>query len=275
MGPRGKDAASPIASLAPTDLRVRAGRKDVAVVSVVHRAAPLRIGVIVDIGVHQTKATWDRTRVIVHNFVSQFPEEAEFSLVTFDDKVEDRFPLETRSHLDERLATLLPSRLKESKTGLYEALAAAIRAFGTVRPGDALLFVTAWEDSGSSDMQGAVAQWLSAAGVRLFGISFDSSRLPGPPLPGTGVLLQSFTPVGALAHASGGVWAITPAAVPGAEVLPQFFAAVVLDFYTVVLKLTQPLAKTEALKIEFAKGASTSVKPRVVLSYPQALYPCQ
>ena len=281
VGRRDKDQASPIGSLSSEDLRAKVGGKSVAIESVAPRSKPLRVSIVLDIGSGQRKLTWDATRLMIHNFPAHFLEGTEFSLVAFDDRVEQKASLQRGTHaLDEFLDALLPSKTKESKTGLYEGLAAGIRTFGTPQLGDTVFLVTAWEDAGNSDEQKATVQWLSAAGIRLFGISFDSSRLPRVAPTGTFVSLTSFTPIEAAARMSGGLWIRSSASGPALDMLPKASASVMADFYTLGLKLEQPVDKAEEMRIELVKGGKISLKPNlslkdVVLSYPQALYPCR
>jgi hypothetical protein len=281
VGPRDKNGASPIASLSPEDLRGKLGGKSVSIESVAPPSKPLRVSIVLDIGSAQTKLTWDATRLIIHNFPSHFSEGSEFSLVAFDDRVEQNAPLQRGAHaLDEFVDALSPSKTKESKTGLYEALAAGIRTLGTPQLGDAVFLVTAWEDAGESDKQRATVQWLSAVGVRLFGISFDFSRLPGVPPTGAFVSITSFAPIESAARISGGLWTRSPASGPALDMLLKASASVMADFYALGLKLAQPLVKAKEMRIELVKGGKISLKPNlslkdVVLSYPQSLYPCR
>lgn len=279
VGRRDKDGASPIASLSPENLRAKVGGKSVSIGSVTRSSKPLRVSVVLDVGSGQSEATWNATRLIIHNVQPRFSEGTEFSLVAFDDRVEQSVPLQRGLHsLDEFVNALSLSKTKESKTGLYEGLAAGIRTLGTPQPGDALFLVTAWEDAGKSDAQTTTVEWLSAAGVRLFGISFDSSRLPGPPpSPGAFVSKTSFAPIEAVAQMSGGLWMRASGYPAWGDLL---FASAIADSYTVGLKLAQPLVKAGEMKIELVKGGKIGLKPNlsisdVVLSYPQALYPCR
>ena len=281
LGRRGKDEASPTASLSREDLRVKVGGKSVSIESVEHPSKPLRVSVVLDVGSSQSKATWNATRLIVHNIQAEFVEGTEFSLVAFDDRVEQKVSLRRGAHaLDEFVDAVSLSKTKESKTGLYEGLAAGIRTLGTPQPGDAVFLVAAWEDAGNSDSQTATVQWLSVAGVRLFGVSFDSSGLPGVIPQQTFVTLRSFTPIEAVARVSGGLWIRASRSGPAVDMVPKASASVMADFYTLGLKLEQPLGKAEELRIELVKGSKISPKPNlnlrdVVLSYPQALYPCR
>ena len=281
LGPRGKDDASPVASLSSEDLRVKVDGKSVSIESVARSSKPLRVGIVLDIGSSQSKLMWNATRSIIHNFPSYFSENTEFSLVAFDDKVEQKVPLQRGSHaLDEFVDTLSPSKSKGSRAGLYAGLAAGISMLGTPQAGDALFLVTSWEDGGKSDEQRDIVQSLSAAGVRLFGISFDSSRLPGSPPQGAFVTEQSFTPIEGVAKISGGLWIRASSSGPALDLLPKESAPVMEDFYTLGLKLAQPLVKTGEMKIELVKGGKIILKPNlrirdVVLSYPHALYACR
>lgn len=279
LGPRGKDTR-PILSLTPSDLHVTTDGKDISVESVAHPSTPLRVSIVLDVGSRQTKSTRDATRSILHNFPSQFPEGTAFSLVVFDDKAEQKVPLQQGGRaLEESLAALLPSKIKESTTGLYEALTLGIKAFGTPHPGDVEFLVTAWEGDGKSDLRAALAQGLSVAGVRLFGASFDYSRLPGIPPTGTFISMPSFTPIEDVASSSGGVWLMnTAVSGPTIDVVPKLAAAVMSDFYLVTLKLKQPVTKTQKLKIELLMKSSIQANPSakdIKLSYPQTLYPCR
>lgn len=275
-----KDAAKPIVSLTTEGLQVKVAGKTVAVGGVAPPSTPLRVGIVLDVGSSQTKSTWDSTRLMLHNFQSQLPEGTEFSLVTFDDKVEQKVPLSAEaSAFHDTLAAASPTKIKESKAGLYEAIATGIRAFDSPHPGDALLVITAWEDGGGSDMQAAVSQWLSVAGVRLFGISFDSSRLPAAPPTATFATTTIFAPIEAVSKSAGGLWVRTATGTIGTDTLPKMYAVFMSDFYVVTLKLTQRITKPQDLRIELVKGnvvtfqANLSRKD-VLLYYPPSLYPC-
>jgi hypothetical protein len=265
--------------LTPADLRAKAGGKDVAIESVTRPSAPLRIAVILDVGAGQSKSTWEITRFILHNFPSQFAQGTEFSLVTFDSQVEQKSSFSIGAHaLDDALSTQSPSKTKESEAGLYGALARGIAAFGDNRPGDAEFLITAWEDGRNSDMSRAVARQLLQAGVRLFGVSFDSSRVEkGPPF--SYVTLTPVTPIDTIARTSGGWWMRAALGDPRNNVIPEVFGESMSDFYNVSLKLAQPLTKAQELRIELVKNPNVSSQTNlsardVLLSYPQTLYPC-
>jgi hypothetical protein len=265
--------------LTPADLRAKTGAQYVAIESVARPSAPLRITVVLDVGAGQSKSTWETARFILHNLPSQFAQGTEFSLVTFDSQVEQKSSFSVGEHaLDDALGTLSPSKTKESEGGLYGALAGGIAAFGDNRPGDAEFLITAWEDGRNSDMSRTVGRQLLQAGVRLFGVSFDSSRVEKGP-GGSYVTLTPLTPIDTIARTSGGLWMRTAGANPGYDGIPKKFAEVMSDFYTVSLKLAQPLAKAQELRIELVKNPNFSSQTNlsatdVLLSYPQTLYPC-
>lgn len=284
VGRRDKDGASPIASLRPENLRAKVGGENVSIESVAHPLKPLRVSIVLDIGSSQSKSTWDAARLIIHNFPSHFLEGTEFSLVAFDDRVEQKFSLQPGSYsLDQFVDALSPSKTKESKTGLYEGVAEGIRTLGMPQPGDVVFLVTSWEDAGKSDAQTAIVQSLSVAGVRLFGISLDSPRhsdSAAVPRGTPSVSLTSLTPIEAVAKSSGGLWIRASGSGPVLGSLPKMSAPIVEDLYTVRLKLAKPLVKAQQMRIEFVKGSQVSLKPNlspndVMLSYPQALYPCR
>lgn len=263
----------------PADLRAKVGGKDVAIESVTHPSAPLRIAVVLDVGAGQSKSTWEITRFILHNFPSWFAQGTEFSLVTFDSHVEQKSSFNIGEHaLDDALSTQSPSKMKESERGFYGALAGGIAAFGDNRPGDAEFLITAWEDHRNSDMSRTVAQQLLQAGVRLFGVSFDSSvATKGPPF--SGVTLTPLTPIDTIARTSGGWWMRAAVGDPLNNVIPEMFGESMSDFYNVSLKLAQPLTKAQELRIELVKNPNVSSQTNlsardVLLSYPRTLYPC-
>jgi hypothetical protein len=268
--------------LTPADLRAKVGGKQVAIESVTRPSAPLRITVVLDVGAGQSKSTWEIVRFILHNFPSQFAQGTEFSLVTFDGQVEQKSGFSAREHaLDDALGTQSPSKTKESEGGLYGALASGITAFGDHRPGDTEFLITAWEDHRNSDLSRAVTQQLLQTGVRLFGMSFDSSRVEKG-FPFSGVLLPPVTPIDTIASASGGLWMRVAVGDPRNDGIPKMFGGSMSDFYNVSLKLAQPLTKAQELRIELVKNpnvrSQTNPSARdvrdVMLSYPQTLYPC-
>ena len=239
------------------------GGKSASIVSVARSSKPLRVGVVLDIGSGQTEATWNAARLIIHNIQPRFSEGTEFSLVAFDDRVEQSVPLQRGLHiLDEFVDGLSLSKNKESKTGLYEALAAGIRTLDAPQSGDALFLVTAWEDAGKSDAQTTAVEQLSSVGVRLFGISFDSSKLPGTPRTGAFISKTSFAPIEEVAQRSGGLWMRASGYPPALDLS----ASVIADAYTVGLKLGQPLVKVGELKIELVKGDQIGLKPNLKVS---------
>lgn len=259
------------------DLRVKAGGKSVAIESVTPPSAPLRITVVLDVGARQSKSTWETTRFILHNLPSWFAQGTEFSLVTFDSEVEQKGRFSIGEHaLDAALSTQSPSNAKESEGGLYGALAHGITAFGDNRPGDAEFLITAWEDDRNSDLSRAVTRQLLQAGVRLFGVSFAKVE-KAPPFPG--ITLTPLTPIDTIATTSGGWWMRSRVGDPVNNAIPEMFGESISDFYSVSLKLAQPLTKAQELRIEMVKnpnvGSQTDLSARdVLLSYPQTLYPC-
>jgi hypothetical protein len=173
------------------------------------------------------------------------------------------------------MSALSPSKIKESTAGLYDAVMTGTKTLGKPQLGDAMFMVTTWEDAGGDKLPAAPAQALSVSGVRLFGISFDYSRLPAPP-PAEGVAtVSNYSPIEALAKKSGGFWLRG-----GDDRMPLIVATFVTDFYAVVLKPEQPVAKPQNLRIELVKGSNVVLRPNLNVKdvrfyYPDTLYPCQ
>jgi hypothetical protein len=278
--PRGRSGESPVISLAPPDLHIKAAGKDVSIESVVSPSNPLRVAIILDVGSSQTKSTWDTTVLAMRTFPRQFPDDTEFSLLTFDDKVHATIPFKQGPHvLDESLTLLSPSKNKESEDALYDALTAATGTFGAPQSGDSEFLITAWEGGAKSKRQATLVQSLSENGVRLFGASFDQSGLPGKLLSGFSVTATSFAAADAAARTSGGLWFRGSGTEAATDLLVRVVGAMIRDFYTIALKLAQPIVKPEKLSIEMAAGSREHLRPKVSpgdvrLSYPPMLYPC-
>lgn len=113
IGRRGKDLASPIGTLSPEDLRVKVGGKTVAIESMVHSPRSPRVTVVLDVGSRQSDAMWKATRWIAHDFPSHFLAGSEFSLVAFDDKVEQTAPVQKWSRVMDEFVDGLARTIKE------------------------------------------------------------------------------------------------------------------------------------------------------------------
>jgi hypothetical protein len=268
--------------LTPADLHTKVGDKDVPVESVVHSPNPSRIAVILEIGSRQTKSAWDTKLVIARALPGQFPDKTEFSLVVFDDKVQGTVPFKPGPHaLDEALAALSPSKHVESEAALYDALAAGIGTFGGFRPGDAMFLITAWEGGAKSDRLEGLLRSLSENGIRLFGVSIGQSAIPGVKLTQDVFFYTPtrFTALGTASAISGGLWFRGPEGAPTSWLLTSA-ASAMSDFYTIALRLTQPIGKPEKLRIEMAPEGGVHVKPEVNpkdvrFFYPPMLSPCR
>lgn len=279
-GPFGKSGESPILSLAPTDLRIEAAGRDASVVSIARPSDALRVVIVLDIGGSQTRWSWNETLQIARGMPRQFPEGTRFSLVAFDDKVQQVVTVKTGSEVfDKPLAALSLSKAKESETVLYDALEAASRMLDSPRPGDAIFLITAFEGGRQSKWETAAIQLLSANNVRLFGLSFDQTGLPGRPPTGFFVTLESFSAISVVSAASSGVWFRGSGNVSAPDSLIQGIANSISDVYVVTLKLARPMTKPERLTVELAKSSRAHVREKfspndVKLSYPRMLYPC-
>jgi hypothetical protein len=233
--------------------------------------------VLLDIGSRQGRATWEAANQLLHDFLAAVLGGTELSLFLFDDEAEQKALFGKEIHrLNEVIAGLQQAKKKESESGMYGALAAAVEAFGTPHPGDAIFVITGWE--GKKNDQGAVDSVLNA-GIRVFGVSFDASALPGKPPGGIYSTVVSYSPIDGLARATGGIWART-AGGNSVSVLARSLALPISEYYSVALSPAQPLNKREPLKVELRGEAVTQSGLKVDLkkvsvSHPQMLSPCR
>lgn len=264
-------------SLSPSNLHIKVGGRDTSVESVSAPSSAIRIAVLLDIGSRQDKATWEAANQLLHDFLTAVPEGTELSLFVFDDEAEQKAPFGKEIHLlNEVVVGLQQSKKKESESGMYGALTAAMQAFGTPHSGDAILMIAGWE--GKKNDQQAVDSVLSG-GIRVFGVSFDASALPGKLPAGIYSTVVSYSPIDLLARATGGLWARTTGG-NSVSVLARSLASPMSEYYSVALGPAPPLSKRESLKIELRgetvtqSGEKVDLK-KVSVSYPQILAPCR
>jgi len=268
------------AILIPTDLRARVSDRDVPVESLVHSPNPFRVVIILDIGATQTRATWDTSLAMARALPNEVPDDTEFSLSVFDDKAQAPTSFKRGPHaLDDSLASLSPTKNKESQGGLYDALNRGIDSFGGPHPGNSIFLITAWEGDRKRDGLDGLLRSLSENGARLFGVSFDQSVLPGKLTTDLYVMVTSFAAFDAASTTSGGLWlrgtglGPIPSAIKGMGITMS-------DFYAVVLKLAQPIAQPEKLKLDLTTEGKAHLKEKgdpadVKLFYPPELDPCR
>jgi hypothetical protein len=264
-------------SLIPSNLHVKVGGRDTSVESVSAPSSTLRIAVLIDIGSRQDKATWEAANQLLHDFLAAVLGGTELSFFVFDDEAEQKAPFSKElRRVNEAIAGLQQAKKKESESGMYGALTAAVKAFGTPHPGDAIFIITGWE--GKKNDQDAVDSVLNA-GIRVFGVSFDASALPGKPPGGIYSTVVSYSPIDALARATGGLWART-AGKNSVSVLARSLALPISEYYSVVLRPVQPLNKREPLKVGLRgetvaqSGEKIDLK-KVSVSHPPMLFSCR
>jgi hypothetical protein len=264
--------------LVPELLKVRVGGKLVRSSPMVTRRKPLRVSILLDIGTRQNQRTWITTKVIVEKLSVELPVGTEFSLSTFSDKVEHKlFSGQSGPPLQDALNSLSLSSGKESKEALYEAIQEGVKAFEYPAAGDVEVLVTASEVGFGAKLEQDLERHLSLYGVRLFGVSFDLSKLPVPMPSSTDASVswgKSFSSPEAVASASGGVWVRTPVASKQPEVaIAKGIASFAANGFVLDLHLDRTLAKGEDLQVELVDGRGSPVKD-VILLYPKQLYPC-
>jgi hypothetical protein len=89
---------------------------------------------LLDIGSRQDRETWEAANQLLHDFLAAVLGGTELSLFLFDGEAEQKVPFGKEIHrLNEVIAGLQQTKKKESESGMYSALTAAVPAFGTWR----------------------------------------------------------------------------------------------------------------------------------------------
>jgi hypothetical protein len=278
--------------LKPTDLNARLAEKDVSVESVLRSPNPFRVVVVLDAGAAQTKVTWDASLAIAHDLPSAVPDNTEFSLLTFDSNVQTPTSFKPGPHaLDDALAGLSPTKNRESRDALYDALSHAIDGFGGARAGNSIFLITAWEGPAQSvdlrrppdarrddDKVKPLLRMLSENDTRLFGVSFDQSVVH---LLGDGYAMavsSGLTPLEGAARTSGGLWLRGTGRAPAAYAVKATGTAME-GFYTVALRLAQPITEPGTLRVDLSASGKSRLKgegdPDIKLFYPPTLGACR
>jgi hypothetical protein len=270
--------SAPIEGLTAADFRVTVGGKATAVQSVVPADRSPRVIIFLDASANQDQSTWAITRAIAEEFLAGFPDGGDFTLLAFDDKVQRVVHESNRGALQGALGEMFPSGKRESAAGLAEAVKKAGASLDGPRQGDAEFLITT-----SDQISKETAQTLSqqrAAGIRLFGVSFDQSTHPAPPPFDLYMTVEDYSPLGAAAKASGGRWIWfdmsrqdATARLQSARASGKTAAILVQNYFTLDLRLDKPLTKPEKLKIELTKSPRIDAKD-ISTSYPQELFPC-
>jgi hypothetical protein len=268
----------PPKGLMAADFRVTVGGKAASVQSATPADHPPRVMVLIDASANQDQSTWAATEGLVDEFLAGFPGVADLTVITFDDKVVQVVHETDRGALQGRLGEMFPSGKRESDAGLGDAIKKANDSFGEPRGGDAEFLVTTSDQVSKETVQALSQQ--RAAGVRLFGASFDQSTHPAPLPSDVYMTVESYSLLGAAAKASGGLWVWfdksrqdATASAQNARAAGKRAATVVRNYYILDLQLAKPLTKPEKLKIELAKSPRGDVKDSSF--YPQDIFPCQ
>jgi von Willebrand factor type A domain len=261
------------------DFKVTVGGKAVSVQSVAPASKPPRVIILLDASANHDQQTWAVTQALVEEFLAGFPDAGDFNLVTFDDKVQRVVHVTDRSSLQGTVAELFPSGKRESEAGIAEAVKKGSAAFDPYREGDTEFLVTT-----SDQIQKETAQALSlqrAAGIRLFGASFDQTIRSGPLPFDVYMSVETRSPLDTAARASGGLWIWfdmsrqdTATLLRNAATAGKSTAALVSNFVALQLQLTSLITKPEKLKIELVKDARGKTEDRFA-AYPRELFPCQ
>jgi hypothetical protein len=275
--PRAK-AAPPVGVVAPDDLRVKVGGKMARLDSLKDRPTPPRISILLDVGAKQSQLTWATSKRIIDSLVAASPEGTEFALIRFADKVEQGPVMQKDGRsMQDALRTFSLSGAKETKGAMVDAINAATNVFEHPRAGDVEVLLTASEENFESSLQADAERQLSLSHIRLLGISFDSSKLPGP-LPTGGVFVNvgtSFSSAEAISRSSGGMWTRTQvASATVADGIADNIARLIASFFVLHLQPEHSLERAEDLKMELLKNRHISPND-ILLLYPQKLYPCQ
>jgi hypothetical protein len=255
------------------------GGKAVSVQSAMPASKPPRIVVLLDASANHDQQTWAATQALVEEFLAGFPDAGDFTLVTFDDKIQQVVRATDRSSLQGTVGELFPSGKRESEAGLDEAVKKGSVGFDPYRQGDTEFLVTT-----SDQIQKETAQALNlqrAAGIRLFGASFDQTIRSGPLPFDVYMSVETHSPLDSAARASGGLWIWfdmsrqdTATLLRNAATAGKSTAALVSNFLVLQLQLTSPITKPEKLKIELVKDAKGKAGDRFA-DYPRELFPCQ
>ncbi len=216
---------------------------------------------------------------MVDAFLGRFPEVADFTLLTFDEKVQQLIHEGDRGVLQGAWGEMFPSGKRESEAGLAEAVKKASVMFGVYRQGDAEFLITT-ADQMNKETEQALRQQRET-GIRLFGISFDQSAHPAPLPFDLYMKVEDYSPLGAAAKASGGAWMWfdrtrqdATASLRSATAGGKRAGSLVRNYFTLDLQLTNAMTKAEKVKIELIKSSKIDVKDSAT-AYPQELFPCQ
>jgi len=265
--------------LTVADFNVTVGGKAASLQSAMLAELPPRVVILVDASANHDQSTWAATRAMVEEFLAGFPEVADFTLLAFDDKLQQVVQQTDRASLQGTMAEMFPSGKRESEAGLAKAVKKASSIFDVYRQGDAEFLVTT-SDQIRKETEQALRQQ-RAVGIRLFGLSFDQSRHPSALPFDLYMKVEDYSPLGAAAKASGGLWMWFDmsgqggtASLQNARAAGKGAATLVRNYFTLDLRLTKPLAKPEKLKIELLKSPRVDAKD-IYTAYPQELFPCQ
>lgn len=265
--------------LSPADFRVTVGGKAAAVQSVKVPDAPPRVILLLDGSANHDQSTWAATQRIADEFLANFPGSGDFTLVMFDDKVERVVHEMDRATLQGNVGEIFPSGKHESAAGLADAVKQSSVSFGGYRQGDTEFLITTL-DRMQKETEQVLGQQITA-GIRLFGVSFDESTLPGPPPFGGVTTVKDYTRIEGLAKASGGTWIRFGTSAKDAVALSESAkaagkstSALVRNYLIVDLRLASAITKPEKLKIELVKEARGKGEDRFT-AYPRELFPCQ
>jgi len=271
--------AEPSEGLTAPDFKVTVGGKAVSVQSAMPADRPPRVILLVDASANHDQSTWAATQVLLDQFLAGFPGAGDFTLLTFDDRVQQVLHETDRAALQGKLAETFPSGKRESEAGLAEAVKKGSASFDGYRLGDAEFLITT-SDQIDKETEQVLGQQ-RAAGTRLFGVSFGQSRRPDPIPFSVGMTVENYTRLEAAAKASGGRWTWfdasgqdPTASLQRATAIGKRAAMLVRDYFTLNLQLTKRLTKPEKLKIELIKSPRIDAKDSSIF-YPQELFPCQ
>lgn len=284
-------SAGELAELFANDFRVNGSK--VIVRGAEYHGEVSRVVILLDVG-PKTGTEFDSEVTTAAALAQELPSNTELDLVTFTNKVEQKFAFQTdRGKFLAVLKSLTAIEHTSTEHGLLGAISDGAGFLVPYHhPGDAEIFLSSAPTAGhhkDKDEQQRLAQLLSNSAIRLFGVSLGQtlpvpiiiggkphesvplwSRVPsnvqGDPGLFSSSEILSYESGGLVLSASGEKLSVPPAKDPAAESL----ANLVSHFYLLGLGIADS-DKTENLKIELK---DKQVRNAIRLWYPTRLYPC-
>lgn len=284
-------SAGELAELFANDFRVNGGK--VIVGSAEYHGEVSRVVVLLDVG-PKTGTEFDSEVTTAAALAQELPSNTELDLVTFTNKVEQKFAFQTdRGKFLAVLKSLTAIEPTSTEHGLLEAISDGAGFLVPYHhPGGAEIFLSSATGGHHKDKdeQQRLAQLLSNSAIRLYGVSLGQKL--SVPLLFEGKLYESvplwarapssvqgdpgqFSSSEILSYESGGLVLSAsgekPSAPPAKDPAAASLANLVSHFYLLGLGITDS-DKTENLKIELK---DKKLRNAIRLWYPTRLYPCE